>query len=218
MTRREPTARRLWGWVSVVMLAVAPACGAGNGGPTAPTPAMTTTATRGQASDPTGDAVSSPGLRVPPDLTQATLTASNGVMTVSVRFAPGTFDRATLSTQVVFDTDQQTSTGLPGIGTDGPDGGVIGADMLLNVEPTESYLIDCRTSRPGQCVGGGAVPGTVFVADGFDVSVSLTQLGDDGRLSFKVLVGGIFGSGRTASYTDDLDVMPDVGRPAVRVE
>lgn len=221
MTRPAMTVRHLQRWVCLGMLATAPACGGVGGGPTAPTtptPAGASATYRGQTVDATGDAIGATGLGVVPDLTQATLAVSNGLLTVSVRFAPGTFNRAMLSTQVLFDTDQESSTGLPGIGSDGPDGGILGPDMLLNVEPTESYLLDCRTLRAGQCASGSAVQGTVFVADGFDVSVSLTLLGDDGRLSFKVLVGGIFGSGRAASYTDDLDVMPDVGRAAARVE
>jgi hypothetical protein len=206
-------------WVCLGTALVAAACGGGGGGtPTSPAPAPVAATYRGQASDGSGDALSDPRLRVPPDLTQTTVTAANGTLTISVRFAPGTFDRATLSTQVLMDTDQVISTGLPGIGSTGPDGGVIGADMLLNVEPTESYLLDCRILRQGECNPGSAVTGTVFVADGFDATVSLSLLGDDGRLSFKVLVGGIFGSGRSATYTDDLDVMPDVGRPATRVE
>lgn len=204
--------------VGLALLAVA--CGGGGGGstPTSPSPAPVTAAYRGATTDGTGDALTGFGVRTAPDLTQATLDAANGTLTIRVRFAPGTFDRTALSTQILMDTDQVTASGLPGIGASGPDGGLIGPDWLLNVEPTESYLLDCRALRQGGCAPGAAVTTTTFVSDGFDVTVSLSTLADDGRMSFKVLVGGISGAGRTATYTADLDVMPDVGQPAARVE
>lgn len=196
------------------------ACGGGGSGstPTSPSPAPVSATYRGATTDATGDALTGFGVRTAPDLTEATLDAANGTLTIRVRFAPGTFDRAALSTQILMDTDQATASGLPGIGASGPDGGIIGPDWLLNVEPTESYLLDCRALRQGACAPGPSVGTTTFVSDGFNVSVSLATLADDGKLAFKVLVGGISGAGRTATYTDDLDVMPDVGRSAARVE
>lgn len=205
---------------AVVLAASGAGCGGGGGeSPTSPSP--TPQALRGQALDATGDARADASLRVPPDLTEATLTTTNGVVSIRVRFAPGTFDRSTLSTQLDFDTDQNTATGLPGIGAQGPDGGVIGTDFFINVEPAETYVADCRTPQQGQCRRGATAPAssTQFVADGFDLTVSLSLLGgDDGRMSFKVLVAGIVGVGSQATFTPDLDVMPDVGRPATRVE
>ena len=86
--------------ITLALSLAAVGCG-GASSPTAPSPSAAVEL-RGQAADAVGDAASHPTLRVAPDLVSTTIGVSGTTVTIAVRFASGTFDRAALSTQVMF--------------------------------------------------------------------------------------------------------------------
>jgi hypothetical protein len=170
----------------------------------------------GQVTDPSGDAGIPPPPAVPPDLISASVTVSNGSMNLGVRFAPGAFNSETTFVVFSLDTDQNPSTGHPGLDEFGTiDAGIIGSDFLV----TLGSAFNAGRAQVLKYVGPpintfafvASFPVT-FSQDGMDVTVPLSAIGsDDGLLNFKVVsVVQIAPNG----FTGILDVMPNVGLPA----
>lgn len=197
-------------FVAVALLAVG-ACG-GSSSPTSPSPP---TLPHGTASDPPDDARVDSRIPRSPDLVSATFEVTASDLRISLRFTPGSFDRNTSVFQFTLDTDENVQTGLPGVNGTGDDASRIGADYVLDSYEGAVLLFRCSTRRVEQCSRAGA-PIATDVADGIDLVVSRADLGnDDGKMTFKVTatarIGGIV-------LEPDVDVMPDIGVPAARVQ
>ena len=168
----------------------------------------------GMATDPVGD-MTRPGA----DLVSGRIEVIDGEVLISVRWAPGTFIRDTSRVTLLLDTDQNPLTGALGINsTHTVDADVIGSEFVFEFGATSRstdivrhvYInpdnwslqdLDCCISYPG---------------DGIDVRFSLAMLGDDdGLMDFKMVSSVDVEPGGFSGW---LDVMPDVGLPATRVE
>ena len=157
--------------------------------------------------DPSGDALVS-DVSPSPDLTSVTVFDVGGSFLFKVRFAPGTFVVSSNFAQLLLDIDRNPSTGHPGINSACvTDAANIGSEYLVNMHSAQLLHYN-GTCNSFSFVSSLAVS---IVADGYDVTVPLSSLGDDGLLNFKVLAAGRFAGGGT---TGVLDVMPNVGLPA----
>jgi hypothetical protein len=164
----------------------------------------------GAVSDPTGDAVAASGVAISPDLVSTTVVNTGTALVFQVRYASGTFDPETTTAQLMLDTDQNAATGHSGIDSScGPDAGVLGSEFIVNADGAGSsgsvignggifqYLGTCNQ------FGAVGTAGVTIVANGYDITVDLATINDDGILNYKV-VTFVPGSGV-------LDVVPDVG-------
>ncbi|MCZ6485072.1 MAG: hypothetical protein O6826_05185, partial [Acidobacteria bacterium] len=68
----------------------------------------------GSVADPSGDASPSENDDPDPDVISATVTSDGINLTLTVRYAPGTFDPQLTQAVFLFDTDQDPNTGHPG--------------------------------------------------------------------------------------------------------
>ncbi|HEU4937884.1 MAG TPA: pentapeptide repeat-containing protein [Vicinamibacterales bacterium] len=154
--------------------------------------------------DPSGD--SAPSSVTPsPDLVSTTVLNTGAALVFQVRFAAGTFDPVTTEAQLLLDTDQAAATGHPGIDSGClADAAQIGSEFIVNATIDGGAILQYL----GQCNQFGFLSdvGVTIVADGYDITVPLATLNDDGLLNYKV-VTFVPGSGV-------LDVMPNVGLPA----
>ena len=170
----------------------------------------------GSVTDPDNDGFGNENEDPDPDLVSASVTSDGTDLHLSVRFKPGTFDQALTIAAFHLDTDQDPSTGHPGLFNDcATDTENIGTEFLLLMEadfgtlPRLSRFTGCRQSS---IVDAGTVT-IAFVADGIDAVVPLALLdGDDGLLNFKVNSFEQVG-GTDDSFTGVGDSMPDVGLP-----
>ena len=137
---------------------------------------MATSSLHGDISDPTGDALPSAQVSIPPDLVQGTADVLAGDITFTVRLAPTTFAGTTVL-NIRLDTDQDPSTGL-----------FVGTDYM--VEMGEGYgnrAVITKYAGTAFYAAVGEVP-VSFVGNGMNVTVPLSLLGnDDGKLDFRVL-------------------------------
>ena len=159
----------------------------------------------GSVSDPSGDSIPNGIVPTSPDLVSTTVVNTGTALVFQVRFASGTFDPATTIAQLLIDTDQNAATGHPG--TDAgcvADASVIGSEFIVNAgfdgAFIQQYLGSCNAFGP---VGDAPVE---IVAAGYNITLPLATLNDDGLVNYKV-VTFVNGSGV-------LDVMPSVGLPA----
>jgi hypothetical protein len=159
----------------------------------------------GSVSDPSGDAGTFGGTAGGPDLVSATVLNTGTALVFQVRFAPASFNSETSTAQLVLDTDGNAATGHQGVDSScGPDAGVIGSEFILDASGGGGTLFQYQ----GTCnlfvfLAEAAVE---VVADGYNITVPLAVIGDDGLLNYKV-ISYVPGSGV-------LDVMPNVGLPA----
>jgi hypothetical protein len=167
----------------------------------------------GEVSDPTGDALSDFRVAVSPDLVHATADVVAGNVTFVIQLAPGTLDRQTTRVSVLLDTDQDASTGIRQ-----PDG--VGADYGIDLAASTSQATITKADPVGcaahlSCFSAiGSAPIT-FVADGMQVTVSLSLLGnDDGRMTFQ-LSSYVLAAPLTSVV---FDFMPDSNLPPGRVQ
>ena len=162
-------------------------------------------ALRGLTTDPTGDVASGE-----PDLVTGTASVSGGNLTLSVRFAQGTFSSQTTLAQFLLDTDANPSTGTPGSDAGGiNDAGIIGWEFLVEMG-SDFHGTEATIRRSDFQSAGTAV--VSFVSNGMDVTIPLSVLGgDDGQLTFKVVT---FSQLTPTTFTGVLDYMPNVGQPA----
>jgi len=158
----------------------------------------------GAVTDPIGDVPKDLIIPIVPDLVFGSAKVNGGIVTLSVRFASGTFDPQTASFEFELNTDQNQLTGDAGFSDY-----MRGVDY--KVEYLESYGAQANIMRLSESEGFvsvGFAPVT-FVADGADVSIPLSMLdNDDGRLHFDVTCRAKLPDGR---YTLVMDVMPDHG-------
>jgi hypothetical protein len=166
----------------------------------------------GAVSDPADDASSSVNDDPDPDVISATIASDGTDLSLSVRYAAGTFDPQLTRAQFLFDTDDNPATGHTGSDSGcSNDNGIIGAEFLVNMGAnlgaSASVLGYLGTCNSFGWVGNGTVS---YVSDGMDATVPLSLLGgDDGLLAFKVTISEkISGS---SGFTGVLDYMPDVG-------
>ncbi len=170
----------------------------------------------GRATDPTGDSSGA-------DLTSATVnTSADGNVTLSVRYAPGTFSGATTEADFLLDTDQKTVTGSPG--SDAAcqnDATVLGTDYLVIMQSNFGNNTAHIYKATGGCnqyqeLGTASV---TLARDGMDVTFPLSMLtntasattsgpASSGPWNFKVTTDSSIGNG---AFSGLQDVMPDVG-------
>jgi hypothetical protein len=150
-----------------------------------------------------------------PDLVSAVgeLSPTAPTVTFRVRFAPGTFNAATTLINIGLDTDQNASTGHPGIDNSCTiDAAVLGSDYIVRAGEGTANV----APSPGCNVGGAAQPATlVIVLNGMDVTFPLSAIGgDDGQLRFKVIT---FSRVSPTSVTTIQDRLTAIGQPALTV-
>jgi len=158
----------------------------------------------GTVTDPTGDAAASGIVAPSPDLVSTTVVNTGTALVFQVRFAAGTFDPLTSFAQVLIDTDQNAATGHPGIDSGcATDAGVVGSEFIVTAGIDGAfighYLGSCNAFETID------VRSVEVVAGGYNITVPLAILNDDGLVDYKV-VTFVNGSGV-------LDVMPNVGLP-----
>jgi hypothetical protein len=175
------------------------------GGTTAPS---STATLHSEVSDPSGDALSDPSVPISPDLVHGTVDASAGNITLTIQFAPRTFDPSTSRLTIDLDTDQNPSTGVRTVNG-------LGVEYALDMwAPTSQINIlkavatsACTTTDP--CYVQMGVAPLSIVADGMAVTLPLSMLGSaDGRLNFRVLTYASKAGGAGTTITSD--VMPDL--------
>jgi hypothetical protein len=168
-----------------MVLALATGCGQS---PTAPGTGGAISVT-----DSTGDVPATTAVPNPPDLQVTDVKVADGTVTFSVRFASGWAGARTLI-DIYVDTDENAGTGLP---LDG-----IGADYDIAAGVALKY-----TGTVPTVIGSSAV---TFLADGADISVPLSLIGnDDGAFDFRV---------RARDAAQELyDELPDADKAAARV-
>lgn len=167
----------------------------------------------GIATDPLGDMP-----RRGADLVWGQIEVVDGEVLISIRWAPGTFVRDTSRVTLHLDTDQNPLTGSLGINaTHTVDAEIIGSEFMFRFGATGRTTDITRYSFSGAgwniqdldcCVS--------YPGDGVDITFPLGMLGDDdGLMDFKMVSAVDVEPGGFSGW---LDVMPDVGLPAARVE
>src|SRR6476469_5042698 len=104
LQKARPAARLAIGTATVVLTA----CGSST--TTSPT-APLTNILHAEVADSAGDAVAPPGVANAPDFVHGTADVSNGNITFTIQFAPGTLNSQSTRVTVELDTDQDASTG-----------------------------------------------------------------------------------------------------------
>jgi len=143
--------------------------------------------------------------------------AGNGNLTLSVQFAPGTFDPATTHALFNLDIDENPATGFQGIDNGGRDVGVLGVEYLvfLGSASEGGNATIMRFNGEGFSTIGTAP--VSFSINGMDVVIPLSLLGnDDGQVTFRVEVQTQ--TSPSPAYTGVLDWMPDFTLPPGRLE
>ena len=143
--------------------------------------------------DSSVDALPDSRVLVSPDIVYAILDFEAGEVVFRLRTRPGSFDAPTTRFAIDLDTDQNASTGSAGI------------EYHVFVFPAGGKGADVARTTSTAYTVVGTVP-VSFVADGCDVAVPLSLLGNnDGRFDFRVRV-----------YSEPalpvvIDVLPDNG-------
>jgi hypothetical protein len=188
----------LWSWlrvaaIAIVLLAPAAACGES---PTTPAAVPL----RAELTDASGDA---DGLM---DLVAGTVEVTSNVLTLLVRFVPGTIDLTRTTMLVYFDTDQNQATGTP---VDA----FMGMDYVLSIAAFpvgggfRATLARCPTQSPA-CSLAVATPPVNVTADTMSVTIPLAAFGnDDGRLDVRCFSREFISLG-TGDYMPDLALAP----------
>jgi hypothetical protein len=167
----------------------------------------------GMATDPLGDMP-----RRGADLVSGQIEVIGGEVFISIRWAPGTFVRDTSRVTLHLDTDENPLTGSRGINaTHTVDADMIGSEFMFkfgatgrSTDITHYAFSDAgwNVQDLGCCVS--------YSGDGVDIRFPLGLLGDDdGFMAFKMVSAVDVEPGGFSGW---LDVMPDVGLPAARVE
>ena len=194
-----------------ILFFAAVSCGGSTTTPS--TTSVTSTTLHGEITDPIGDALSDSRVPVSLDLVRATADVAAGNITFVIQMASGTLNRQTTRVSVLVDTDQDAATGIRqsnGIGAD-YDIDLAAGTSLATINKADALGCAERIS----CFNPAASAPITFTADGMQVTVSLSLLGnDDGRMSFQlnsyVLV---------APLTPVVfDFMPDNNLPPGRVQ
>ena len=136
-----------------------------------------------------------------------------------MRYAPGTFNAATTKVNVVIDIDENPATGSPGVDSGCVnDAASMGLDFLVNtggvLDGENVYVYPHAGGTACNSWGPRSNVGTrTLVADGVDLVVPLSALGDDpGRLKFKVLAATSIPTVECPTCSTSVqDYMTDVG-------
>jgi hypothetical protein len=147
-----------------------------------------------------------------PDLECAAAGVVGTDFVVYVKFVSGTFNDTTF-TDVHLDTDQNTATGWSGIDASNNDSALMGTDFIIRGGAntyTGTTAEVWQGTGPNTLVKTADVAGAYsFFADGFTVTIPLSDLGsDDGILNFKVTTALQLSA---ASWTGIKDYLTDVG-------
>jgi len=173
----------------------------------------------GRVIDPVGDIQSDPRVPISPDLTDADVRATGGVLSITLTFAVNTVSpQSDIFSYVVLDTDENPATGFAGVDpigiVGGRDNGVIGVDYMISfVNPRGSTVAEVFRTGPTGVQQRVGTTGVSFQGmNQFVISVPLSLLGgDDGHLGFKV------NAGKWASGSQErirgFDYLPDIGLP-----
>jgi hypothetical protein len=197
--------------VALVMLTAA--CGSNS--PSSTTAPSSPTSFHAEVTDPSGDAVASPGVATAPDLMHGIVDVASGNITFTIQFAPGTLDRQTTLLGFELDTDQDPSTGIPGATG-------VGIDYHVGLRASSSSAT-VEKATPSTCTppNGSSCYMTVGTApirvgtDSLTITVSLVMLGSvAGRLNYRVFA---YAAPPTAAPAGVADVMPDINLPPARV-
>jgi len=175
-------------------------------------PAPTESATvrfRGEATDPVGDTAAAADARVPhpSDLVDASVEVTDNTVRLTVRFAPGTLDPASTGVGIDLDTDLDSLTGVPGIGT--------GSEyfVIMSAGPVREAEIARAVTDPG-CTRPCrfelfAHPALGLSSDEMQVLLPRSSLaGFDGRLNFRVVAFATLNGGREFITADNLPNFP----------
>ena len=170
----------------------------------------------GEAFDPAGDASVPPAPSLPADVVFASARARNGNLELVTRFAAGT-RTPEMRVQFGLDTDQNAATGHPGVSANGIlDAGVIGNEFIVAIAQAQTGGLTVVSRYIGPPINTFAFVGsfaTTFVGDEMRTTIPLSALGNDnGLLNFKAISSDLIPTGGTTSI---LDVLPNVGLPAV---
>jgi hypothetical protein len=188
-----------------------------------PTLSSSTATLTGSAADAVGDTVILPVLRngvsvtpvvpTPPDLVSVTVTVSNGNLTATIGFAPGTFSHADSFACLLLDVDENAGTGNPPPAGDPP----IGYDYsICAVNPRGSTRAQLSQLSSGAATGIGSVDVMFPSSDSLRFTVPMSMLGnDEGRMAFKVV--SMQWVDAPVFNTAAIDWMPDLARPATLV-
>ena len=171
--------------------------------------AMATPIYTGAASDPTGDSSACC------DITGISAVVDDlGMVTFSARFDAGGFDSSVAQVAFSLDTDQDVSTGHPGVTADGnTDGDLLGSDYLVWMgggDPTAQVLVVTGFNT----VSNVGTASTTILSDGFDTVVPLSLLGsDDGLFNFKATSSQCTssGAGPACANFGVIDIATDEG-------
>ena len=177
----------------------------------------------GRANDPVGDTQSDSRVAVSPDVTEADVRATGGVLFITLTFAPGTMTpQSDISSNVVLDTDENPETGFAGVDPrglpGGRDNGVIGVDYMVEfVNPRGSTVAEVFRIGPTGVLERVGTTGVSFQGTNqCVVGVPFSMLGgDDGHLGFKVSTGKwAIGNQGDQQRIRGFDYLPDIGLPA----
>jgi hypothetical protein len=209
-------------WIRAWLLGFVVTTIVGCGGSRSPvSPSGSTPTLRGTVTDPTGDSLPSlPSLPVSPDLVSAAIEVSDGTMTLTVSFVPGTLSPTATLFYAYLDTDEDPSTGRPGV--PGPGGtndvALIGSEYWIDaLDPRLSNRAQIFRTTGGTQANFGSVNVTFPNADQARIEVPLTLLGnDDGRMRFKIVCQQWLTDSATTLtiYGAMLDYMPNLGEAA----
>ena len=163
----------------------------------------------GGVTDPTGDATSDPRSPYDPDLVGAMISCDGEMISFTVEFAAGSFSPESVYVGFHLDTDQDPTTGFPGVDLANNDAGIIGEEFVLYVgDQGPGARLLKFVSLPNNFVQVDTYPVTVNPL-GYTVMVPVGDFdGDDGAMNYKLTGQGVITFGH---WTGVLDYMPDLG-------
>lgn len=146
------------------------------------------------------------------DISSVTVTSTPGDVTISIRFHPG-YDPSLISTTVNIDTDQDVTTGQPGVAAGGTiDAAQIGGDYIAfraGRDGAATTPINMFVGPPINTFTNVGTAPVTYVADGYDIVIPLSLLGgDDGFLDVKVISAKKLSAD---GNTGILDIAPNEG-------
>ena len=174
----------------------------------------------GELKDPVGDVKPNRQMPTPPDLVHARFEVSNGALTITASFAPGTLSPQT-TVNIYLDTDEDAKTGTVVFIREKNQ---IGADFEIQPLQPQNVARAALTAHPSATESKllGLIDVVSPSIDQRRFVVPLQRLGnDDGRMAFKLECSFIVNATDTGSTSKQtimshVDVMPNInGRPGL---
>jgi hypothetical protein len=177
-------------------------------------PSAPTATRRAQLTDPAGDTLAvgttfAPRTSISPDLRSATFEIAGGVLIITVRFQPESYQPEYARVTVTLDTDQSVATGS----THDP-----GMDYSIRIEPepaSSSIVKTHRTTSTDVVEFANRIRPTL-IPDGVEMRIPMALLENDDGLMHVRLTSHVqlyhFAAGL---WTGNLDVMPDSGSSSI---